>query len=66
MARIAELLGELSDVVWDVILFSETRTSQATQILEGGHVLYTMLGDNAAAGVGVLVHAGHVKNISKI
>ena len=31
------------------------------QILDGGHKLYTSLDENQFAGVGILVHAKHIK-----
>ena len=49
-----------------MILFSETRAKQQVQILDGGHVLYTVLGDNPAAGVAILLHARHVHSGNKL
>ena len=55
--RINFLLAELSDVSWDIILFSETRAASATVILDGGHKLYTVHGNvsEQASGIGILV-----------
>ena len=41
--QLTQLLAELRDIAWDIILFSETRTKTAQQILDGGHVLYISL-----------------------
>ena len=49
------ILAEVSDVPWDVIVFSDTRAESGKQILEGGHVLYTQLDSNKFAGVGILL-----------
>ena len=55
--RIDILLAELSDVSWDIILFSETRMASATVILDGGHKLYRIHGNlsEQASGVSILV-----------
>ena len=55
------MLVEVSSKPWDVILFSETRAASGKQVLEGGHVLYTQIGTNKLAGVGILLHSKHVK-----
>ena len=57
--RIAQLLAELSGISWDAILFSETRAASNTCVVDGGHKLYTNLGSNFAAGVGILIHRRH-------
>ena len=60
--QLTKLLSELSSITWDIVLFSETRTRSGKQILDGGHILYTHLQDNHCAGVGILLHAKHVKS----
>ena len=65
-AQLTQLLAELTDVVWDIVLFSETRTKSGQQILDGGHMLYTRLEDNQFAGVGILLHSKHVKKSNRI
>ena len=45
------------------MLFSGTRTASREMDLECGSRLYTYLGDNKVAGIGVLVHARHVPTI---
>ena len=64
--KIAQVLAELADHPWDVILFSETRAATNNVTLDGGHVPYTNLTDNAYAGVGILLHAKHVKQSNRI
>ena len=38
-----QLLAELRDISWDIVLFSETRMQSGHHILDGGHNLYTSL-----------------------
>ena len=59
--KLTQLLAELSTISWDVILFSETRRPSGKHISDGGHVLFTHLEDNMYAGVGILLHAKHVR-----
>ena len=59
-------MAEISDISWDVVLFSETRAPSGKQVLEGGHVLYTHLDTNMFAGVGILLHSKHVKKSNRI
>ena len=57
-----QVLAELEDHPWDIILFSETRAISGTQVLVGGHVLYSNIDvNNKYAGVAILLHAKHVK-----
>ena len=49
-----------------MILFSETRAKEQVRVLDGGHMLYTVLGDNPAAGVAILLHAKHVRPNNKL
>ena len=44
--KIIQVLAELENVVWDVVLFSETRASQGKVMLDGGHALFTNISDN--------------------
>ena len=64
--KIPQLLGELQNLEWDVILLSETRTPSGEYILDGGHVLFTTLSGNSASGTGILLHTKHVKQSNKI
>ena len=64
--KIVQVLAELENVEWDVVLFSETRAAKGNVILDGGHALYTNIGDNAFAGVGILLHAKHVNKSNRI
>ena len=54
--RLSTMLGELEQINWDIVLFSETRAESQNAILDGGHLLFTALGENSAAGVGILLH----------
>ena len=62
-SKIAELLGELELVNWDIVLLSEARARSGISFLEGGHKLFTCLKDRISAGVGLLVHKQHVEHI---
>ena len=64
--KIAQLLGELKNLDWDVVLLSETRSPTGKYVLEGGHVLYTSLSENCFCGTGILLHHKHVKKSNKI
>lgn len=60
--KIVQLLAELENIEWDVILLSEVRTPTQKSTLDGGHVLYTSLRANMFSGTGILLHAKHVRN----
>ena len=64
--RLVHVLAELENEVWDVVLFSETHAKTNMVILDGGHALYTHISDNAAAGVGILLHERHVKKNNRV
>ena len=60
--KIVQVLAELEHIPWDIILFSETRATSGTKVLDGGHVLYSSIDpNNAYAGVAILLHTKHVK-----
>jgi exonuclease III len=59
--KLVQLLAELENIVWDVILLSEVRTPSQKSTLDGGHVLYTSLRNNMFSGTGILLHAKHVR-----
>ena len=61
--KFAELLLELADIEWDIILFSETRYAGGNIVLEGGHHMFASSEPTVAAGVAILVHCKHVGNI---
>ena len=44
-----------------LVCFNETRAATSTAILEGGHKLYTVHGndDEAASGVGIMIRDSH-------
>ena len=64
--KITQLLGELKNTEWDVVLLSETRTPTGKYVLDGGHVLFTALFENSASGTAILLHSKHVKKSNKI
>ena len=49
-----------------VVFFSETRAKTSIVILDGGHALYTNRIGNRYVGVGILLHAKHVKQSNRI
>ena len=49
-------MSELQQIIWDVILFSETRTVTSTLTLEDGSRLFTSKGEHKADGVAIFVH----------
>ena len=61
-AKLVQLLAELQNMEWDVILLSEVRTPTQKSTLDGGHVLYTSLQTNMSSGTGRLLHAKHVRS----
>ena len=63
--RLEILLCELDQVVWDIILFSETHASRDSLVLDGGHHLYLDLAAHFASGVGVLIHARWIQYVRK-
>lgn len=64
-SKLVQLLAELNTIEWDVVLFSETRACCGKRELDGGHMLYTCINDNLFAGVGILLHAKHVRKNNK-
>ena len=60
-----QLLGELKDIEWDVVLLSETRSVTRKYVLDGGHVLFTSLSENVCSGTGILLNERHVRKSKK-
>ena len=58
------MLGELSDISWDVVCFSETRLPSQDIILVGGHRLISSLGTFVHAGVAILIHQRWVQSVT--
>ena len=58
------MLGELSDLSWDIVCFSETRLPSQDIILVGGHRLISSLGTFVHAGVAILIHQRWVQSIT--
>ena len=65
-ARLLILLGELENITWNFICFSETRRSTEDVIISGGHRLISSNGDGRyiASGVTILVHRNLCSAIS--
>ena len=63
--KIVQVFAELATIPWDIVLFSETRASSGTKVLDGGHILYSTIDEsNPYVGVAILLHAKHFnKNI---
>ena len=62
--RLAEVLAEVSSMQWDVIIFSETRSSHDIIALDDGvqsHICFGIGTKTIAAGVAILMHARHKK-----
>lgn len=59
------MLRELSDLSWDVVCFSETRTPSQDIILEGGHRMISSLGGFVHVGVAILIHQRWVQSVVK-
>ena len=64
--RMTQLLAELENVQWDIILISESRTPSGMYRLDGGHVLYTVLMDDDFLGTGILLNAKHAKSSNTV
>ena len=60
------MLNELSEMYWDILCLSETRTPDDDIILLGGHRLLTTLMDTPYAGVGILINKRWADSILKI
>ena len=61
--KFAELLFELANIEWDIILLSETRYAGGNIVLEGGHHMLASSEPTVVAGVAILVHCRHARNI---
>ena len=47
--RVVQVLAELENVEWDVVLLNETRAAKSKFILDGGHALFSNISDNRCA-----------------
>ena len=54
--KIAEVLGELHNCSWGIVMFSETRSFRETVTLTSGDKLYSSTQPTNAAGVAILCH----------
>ena len=66
LERLRILLGELEELTWDIVLFSETRTLDSTQVLDGGHKFYSVSASGHASGVAILVASQHVSCVRAV
>ena len=64
--RIAEALVELSQIEWDIILFTEARCDTGEYHLDGNHILFSSGCRSEASGVAILVNAKHAKKKLKV
>ena len=64
--RLAELLGELNQCQWDVVLFSETRRNSEHCKLAGGHKLHASSQQTVAAGVAILVNRHLLHGVRRV
>ena len=64
--RLSILLGELEKLSWDIVLLSETRTLDTTQLLDNSHKLYSASAGGHASGVAILVASQHVHAVRAI
>ena len=60
------LLGELHDLSWDFICFSETRRLSSDVIIAGGHRLISSLSAPMASGTSILMHKRFDKSVLKV
>ena len=64
--KLPEMLGELAGLCWDIVLFSETRSALGTVRLDSGHVFLGSTPLSPAAGIGILLHEGHVSKLKLV
>ena len=60
--KMSQLLAEVEQISWEIVLISESRTPSGTYCLDGGHILYTVRLDGDFLGTGILLHCKHVKS----
>ena len=59
-------MNELQHIVWDIVLFSETRTATGTYTSENGARLFTAKGGQIADGVAVLIHTSLIPYVIRV
>ena len=64
--RLVNVLGELDNLCWDVICFSETRAAKSDILLAGGSRLITGRADSKHLGVAVLLSPGLAGSVGRI
>ena len=65
-SRLANVLGELCRVTWDIVCFSETRAASDDIVLDGGHRLISGLEGSRHLGAAVLLHARLADKVSRM
>ena len=66
--QFGELVAEIGDVQWDIVMFSETRNNHGIIQLHGGNFRHICFGSGTetfAAGVAILLHERHEKHVAK-
>ena len=69
--KFGELVAEIADVQWDIVMFShsQTRNSHGIIVLHGGggnfrHICFGSGTETFAAAVAILLHERHAKNVA--
>ena len=65
--RFGELVAEIVGVQWDIVMFSETRSSHGIIELHEGNFRHICFGSGTetfSAGVAILLHERHAKNVA--
>ena len=64
--KIAEVLMELSEIEWDIILFTTARCDIGEYRLDGNHVLFSFGSRSEASGVAVVVNLKYANKKLKV
>lgn len=64
--KLLELVGEIQQCMWDVVLFSETRADIDKLTLDGGHLLYGSRKATTCAGVAIALHSKHKTCVQQV
>ena len=65
--RFGKLVAEIAGVQWDIVMFSETRSSHGIIELHEGNFRHICFGSGTetfSAGVAILLHERHAKNVA--
>ena len=67
--RFGELVAEIAGVQWDIVMFSETRSSHGIIEVHKGnfrHICFGSGSETFSAGVAILLHERHAKNVANV